>query len=136
MLQYLDQYCGSVKDKVAHADSLFLEAKKNLAHFKELDRMSKQKIKLLHKHMLENARIFQQEAEKSLAEKINARERIHKERLLIYERERIERVKELLVQRALVLARAYLKDHAASSFRHNEVDGLVDAVRNHNMNLH
>lgn len=132
-LQYLDEYTAVVKAKIAKADSLCNEAKKNLNHFQELDRSLNKKIKAIHKHTEENIRILNKEASERLAAKVQTQKNMHKEKLSMYDLQDLRHMKEEVVKQALVAVRAYMQTHAPKVLNKNEIESLLEIAKDKNI---
>lgn len=134
-LQYLDEYTAVIKNKIARADAVRDEAKRNLDHFQELDRSLNRKIKAIHKHTEENIKVIKKDALEKLAEKIKMREVMHKEKLEMYSLQESKQMQGEVINKAFSIAHAYLSNCAPATLKRSEINKLLESAKDRNVTI-
>ncbi|NRA73817.1 MAG: hypothetical protein HRU36_03640 [Rickettsiales bacterium] len=133
---YLDDYAKSIEQKVKEAENLCEEATHTLQYYTEQHKMFTKKINDITKKTEKDIRSLEQQATKKLEDKIKAKQQIQKDRLELYNKQEIYRVKKAIINKTMTLVTCYLEDVGSSSVTRDQVAQVLNVAKNKSITFH
>lgn len=129
--KYLQEYSKSIRDKVEDATKLRVESEKYLAFYKAEAVLLESRLKEMQKNTEESLSILLQKSQIKLDEQIEVRKRMHEEKIVIYQKEAISKLKLSAIDRAVVVTRSYLAANCYKELSSDDIADTLKLVHNH-----
>ena len=133
---YLDDYAETIKQKVTEAEKLCEEAEKTLQHYIEQHKMFTNKIDSITKNTEENIRDLKKRAVKKLEEKIKVKRQIQQDRLDLYNKQEMHKIKKTIINKSMTLVACYLDDVDASNVTQDQITQVLNIVKDKSITFH
>jgi F0F1-type ATP synthase membrane subunit b/b' len=131
----LKNYSQTIKDKLAESTALRQEAEKHIEFYQKEHKRLSEKSKTILENTEENIKLLITNSQTKLDEQIATKKRMHKEKIMIHEKEQIANLKLRAVNQALAILKAYLKDHCNATLTSDKIKTTLQLI-NHDQIIH
>ena len=128
--QYLQDYSKNVKDKIEDSTKLRVESEKYLAFYEEEAFLLTSRLKTMLRHTEENVSMLFYNSQLKLEEQIEIRKRMHKEKVVIYEKEAMSKLKLEAIDHAVLVTRSYLTANCHKALSSDDITDALKLVHN------
>ena len=136
VLNYLDKYADTIKQKVIEAENLCEEAEKTLQHYVKQHEMFTKKIDAISKNTQENISNLRNQAVKKLEKKIKVKKQIQQDRLDLYHKQEIQKIKKTIINKAMTFVVCYLDDVGTSSVTRDQIAQVLNVAKDKSITFH
>lgn len=127
--QYLKDYSNSIRTKFEEAKTLRIEAEAFLADYKQAHIKFTAKSEQIIKNTDENIAILSKQASEKLEEQLETKKRLHKEKLVISQKDKLMELKTDAIYRALKIVKLYLQDHASDNISASDISETLSMIK-------
>lgn len=129
--RYLQDYSKNVKDKIEDSTKLRIESEKYLAFYEEEAFLLTSRLQTMLRHTEENVSMLLYKSQLKLEEQIEIRKRMHKEKIVIYQKEAMSKLKLEAIDRAVLVTRSYLTANCHKALSGDDITDALKLVHNH-----
>ncbi len=125
---YLKDYSRNVKDKIEEATKLRLESEKYLAFYEEEASLLATRLKTMLRQTEENVSMLLYKSSIKLEEQIKIRKDMHNEKIVIYQKEAISKLKLKAIADAVFVTKHYFTANCHKALSNDDVNDALKVI--------